>query len=108
MSGVAALVLATACLHAGWNTAAKSVGDRWVSSALIGSVYTVVGIVAVLVLPVPDVRRVAVRRRFGRAAGRAPAAAHHRLRVRRHEPPVPARTWHVAVAGHDVRGRRPA
>jgi drug/metabolite transporter (DMT)-like permease len=54
VNGVAALVLATACLHAGWNTAAKSVGDRWVSSALIGSVYAVVGLVAVVVLPVPD------------------------------------------------------
>lgn len=54
MSGVAALVLATAGLHAGWNTAAKSVGDRWVSSALIGSVYAVVGIVVVVVLPLPE------------------------------------------------------
>jgi drug/metabolite transporter (DMT)-like permease len=53
MSGVAALVLATACLHAGWNTAAKSVGDRWVSSALIGSVYAVVGIAAAAVQPTP-------------------------------------------------------
>lgn len=55
MNGVTALVLATACLHAGWNTAAKAVGDRWVSSALIGSVYAVIGIVAALLLPVPDV-----------------------------------------------------
>jgi drug/metabolite transporter (DMT)-like permease len=54
VNGVAALVLATACLHAGWNTAAKSLGDRWVSSALIGSVYTVAGLVAVIVLPAPD------------------------------------------------------
>ena len=54
MSGVAAIVLATACLHAAWNTAAKSVGDRWVASALIGSVYAVVGLVAVLLLPLPD------------------------------------------------------
>lgn len=32
------LVLATAVLHAAWNAMAKSIGDRWVSAALIGTV----------------------------------------------------------------------
>lgn len=49
----ALLVLLSAVLHAGWNTAAKSVGDRWVSSALMGVAYGVVGLVFVLLRPLP-------------------------------------------------------
>ena len=54
MSLTAALVLASALLHALWNTAAKSVGDRWVSSALMGCGYLVAGLVTVLLRPAPD------------------------------------------------------
>ena len=34
MTMTLALVLGTAILHASWNALAKSVGDRWVASAL--------------------------------------------------------------------------
>lgn len=54
MSVVAALVLASALLHAVWNTAAKSVGDRWVSSALMGIGYLIGGAATVIVRPLPD------------------------------------------------------
>lgn len=54
MSFAAALVLSSALLHALWNTVAKSVGDRWVSSALIGTGYLIGGVIIVLVRPLPD------------------------------------------------------
>jgi len=50
---VAAAVLCSALLHAGWNTAAKSIGDRWAASALMGCAYGGIGLVAVLILPLP-------------------------------------------------------
>lgn len=48
-----ALVLGTAILHASWNALAKSVGDRWVASALIGAVNGVAGLVGILVFGLP-------------------------------------------------------
>ncbi|WP_277453547.1 DMT family transporter [Janibacter sp. DB-40] len=53
VQGVLLLVLATAVLHAAWNAMAKSVGDRWVSSALIGTANGVVGLVLVSFFGVP-------------------------------------------------------
>lgn len=53
MTLVLGVVLGTACLHAAWNTAAKSVGDRWVSSLLIGAVNFVAGLIGVLLFGVP-------------------------------------------------------
>lgn len=47
------LVLATAILHAGWNAMAKAIGDRWVSSALIGTVNGVFGLGCILVFGLP-------------------------------------------------------
>lgn len=53
MSLVAALVLASAALHALWNAVAKSFGDPWVSSALIGCGYLIAGLVTVIVSSAP-------------------------------------------------------
>lgn len=53
MTLVLGVVLGTAFLHAAWNTAAKSVGDRWVSSLLIGVANFVTGLVGVLLFDVP-------------------------------------------------------
>lgn len=50
---VLAIVLGTAVLHATWNALAKSVGDRWVSSALIGVVNGIGGVTCVLVFGMP-------------------------------------------------------
>lgn len=47
------LVLATAILHAGWNAMAKAIGDRWVSSALIGTVNGAFGIICILIFGFP-------------------------------------------------------
>lgn len=46
-------MLATAVLHAGWNALAKALGDRWVASALIGTVNGLVGVACILVFGVP-------------------------------------------------------
>lgn len=54
MTYVLWLVLGTAVLHAGWNALAKSVGDRWVASTLIGVVNGLGGIVCILVFGLPD------------------------------------------------------
>lgn len=48
MTLVLTLVLGTAVLHATWNALAKSVGDRWVASALIGVVNGIAGLCAAL------------------------------------------------------------
>lgn len=53
MTLVLGVVLGTAFLHAAWNTAAKSVGDRWVSSLLIGVVNFAAGLVGVIMFDVP-------------------------------------------------------
>ena len=53
---VLGVVLGTAFLHAAWNTAAKSVGDRWVSSLLIGAVNFAAGLVGVIAAVLPAVR----------------------------------------------------
>lgn len=53
MTLTATLVLASALLHAVWNTVAKSVGDRWISSSLIGCGYLAAGLVTVLISPPP-------------------------------------------------------
>jgi len=50
---VLAIVLGTAVLHASWNAIAKAVGDRWVSSALIGVVNGVGGIICIAVFGMP-------------------------------------------------------
>jgi drug/metabolite transporter (DMT)-like permease len=50
---VLALVLGTAVLHATWNALAKSVGDRWVASALIGVVNGIAGLGCLLVFGPP-------------------------------------------------------
>ena len=47
------LVLATAVLHAGWNALAKSIGDRWVSAALIGAVNGAFGLGCIVLFGVP-------------------------------------------------------
>lgn len=53
MTYVLWLVLGTAVLHAGWNALAKSVGDRWVASTLIGVVNGFGGVVCILVFGLP-------------------------------------------------------
>lgn len=53
MSLVLGLVLATAILHAGWNALAKALGDRWVASALIGTVNGVFGVGCILLFGLP-------------------------------------------------------
>lgn len=53
MGMVLGLVLATAVLHAGWNALAKAVGDRWVASALIGTVNGLFGVVCIVVFGMP-------------------------------------------------------
>lgn len=53
MTYVLWLVLGTAVLHAGWNALAKSVGDRWVASTLIGVVNGIGGIACILVFGLP-------------------------------------------------------
>ena len=54
MTLVLALVLGTAVLHATWNALAKSVGDRWVASALIGVVNGIAGLGCLLVFGPPS------------------------------------------------------
>lgn len=54
MSLILAVVLGTAVLHASWNALAKSVGDRWVASALIGLVNGVGGLACLLVFGPPE------------------------------------------------------
>ena len=54
MTYVLWLVLGTAVLHAGWNALAKSVGDRWVASALIGVVNGLGGVVCIGFFGLPD------------------------------------------------------
>ena len=54
MTYVLWLVLGTAVLHAGWNALAKSVGDRWVASTLIGVVNGAGGVVCILLFGLPD------------------------------------------------------
>jgi len=51
--GVLLAVLAAAALHGTWNALAKAIPGRLVSSALIGSVYAVLGGIGCLVLPFP-------------------------------------------------------
>src|SRR5699024_3146165 len=53
MTPVLGLVLATAILHAGWNALAKSLGDRWVASDLIGTVNGLFGIGCILLFGLP-------------------------------------------------------
>ncbi|WP_068250635.1 EamA family transporter [Janibacter corallicola] len=53
IQGVLLLVLGTAVLHAAWNAMAKSIGDRWVSSALIGTVNGAFGLVLIGLFGVP-------------------------------------------------------
>lgn len=53
MTYVLWLVLGTAVLHAGWNALAKSVGDRWVASTLIGVVNGIGGIACILAFGLP-------------------------------------------------------
>lgn len=49
-------MLISALFHALWNTVAKSVGDRWVSSALIGVGYLIGGLIIVIIRPLPAVQ----------------------------------------------------
>lgn len=53
VQNVLLIVLATAVLHAAWNAMAKSIGDRWISSALIGTVNGALGLVLVGIFGVP-------------------------------------------------------
>lgn len=50
---VLAIVLGTAVLHATWNAMAKAVGDRWVTSVLIGIANGVCGVGCILVFGLP-------------------------------------------------------
>lgn len=53
IQGVLLLVLGTAVLHAAWNAMAKSIGDRWVASALIGTANGAFGLVFIVLFGVP-------------------------------------------------------
>ena len=53
MTLVLTLALGTAVLHASWNALAKSVGDRWISSALIGVVNGIAGLALILAFGPP-------------------------------------------------------
>lgn len=54
MTLVLTLVLGTAVLHATWNALAKSLGDRWVASALIGIVNGLAGLAAIIAFGQPS------------------------------------------------------
>ncbi|MFE6965639.1 EamA family transporter [Agromyces sp. NPDC057679] len=51
--GIVLAVLGAALLHGSWNAIAKAIPARLVSSALIGSVYLVVGAIGCLIFPLP-------------------------------------------------------
>lgn len=53
VQGVLLIVLGTAVLHASWNAMAKSIGDRWVSSALIGTVNGAFGVGFIALFGIP-------------------------------------------------------
>jgi len=50
-----AVVVGTAFLHAGWNTAAKSIGDRWVASLSIAITGGTAGIIGAIAFGLPAV-----------------------------------------------------
>ena len=52
-AGILFAVLGAALLHGSWNAIAKAIPARLVSSALIGTVYLLVGAIGCLVLPLP-------------------------------------------------------
>ena len=56
LTGVLLLVLGTAVLHAAWNVMAKSIEDRWVSAALIGTTTAAIGIGLITLFGVPPAR----------------------------------------------------